>query len=176
MRTEITAIIEFACDNQQLAIDETMLQINSLGLTAEAVEVIDSKKIEKQNEDDFDDYLFTMKATVSGENMSADYIKTKLEDGPFECCTVQLVYRVPVYYNVCEYVCVKADSPEAARAYVERKQDKMSTHCGEAYYLDESYEIEDDIDMIHGYDETSREWDKGESYSSEFYDATEGAN
>lgn len=80
------------------------------------------------------------------------------------------VYRVPVYYSVCEYVPVKASSAEQARDYVKKHIDEMKTHSGDAYYLDDTYEVEEDVEMIHGYDESSHEWDKGESYSHEFFD------
>lgn len=82
------------------------------------------------------------------------------------------IYRVPVYYTVCEYVCVKAESEEQAQQYVIDNQDSMGTHCGDAYYMDDSYEVEPNEDSIMGYDEESRAWDKGESYSKTFYDAT----
>ena len=87
-----------------------------------------------------------------------------------------MIYRVPVYYNVCEYVPVKAVSAEQARNYVKDHIDDMKTHSGDAYYLDDTYEIEEDLETIHGYNEQSREWDKGEEYSHEFFDATQEKN
>ena len=81
------------------------------------------------------------------------------------------IYRVPVYYQVSEYIPVKADSAEEAIEYVREHQDEIPTHCGEAYYLDESYEIESDPDTVRGYDEGSGLWAK-ESWIEGYYDAT----
>ena len=75
-----------------------------------------------------------------------------------------MIYRVPVYYTVCEYVPVKAVSAEQAHDYVEDHMNDMKTHSGDAYYLDDTYE------------EESRQGDKGEEYSHEFFDATQEKN
>lgn len=82
------------------------------------------------------------------------------------------IYRVPVYYQVCEYVAVKAESAEKAVKYVQDHIEDMPVHVGELYYVDDSYEVESDSDIL-GYDETSRLWSR-ESYTETYYDATEG--
>lgn len=60
-------------------------------------------------------------------------------------------YKVPVYYQVCEYVTVKAENPEQARQWVEDHQDDIPTHLynAEANYIDESYEVEQDVSCVY---------------------------
>lgn len=53
-------------------------------------------------------------------------------------------FKVPVYYQVCEYVSVKADSAEQARQWVDDNQDRIPTHLDnpKTSYVDESFEVE----------------------------------
>ncbi|WP_024858996.1 hypothetical protein [Ruminococcus albus] len=81
------------------------------------------------------------------------------------------IYRVPVYYQVSEYVPVKAFSKEEAIEYVRKHQAEIPTHCGDANYIDESYEIESDPDVVLGCDEKSGLWER-EVWNNEYYDAT----
>lgn len=85
------------------------------------------------------------------------------------------IYRVPVYYQMCEYVCVKADSAEQALKHVQDHQDEFKTHPDEAYYMDDSYEVETEADMVHGYDEENigtLGWNRpGESFSDNYVTA-----
>lgn len=81
------------------------------------------------------------------------------------------VYRVPVYYQVSEYIPVKANSAKEAIEYVRQHQDEIPTHCGDAYYLDDSYEIESDPDVVYGHKEESGLWAK-ENWIKGYYDAT----
>ena len=81
------------------------------------------------------------------------------------------IYRIPVYYNVCEYVCVKAENAEQAHDFAEDHKDLFSTHCGEAQYLDDSYEVESDIGVYSEYDTDDNRWTHGEAYQT-LYDAT----
>ncbi len=54
-------------------------------------------------------------------------------------------YKVPVYYNVVEYVVVAAESEEAALKYIQENEGKIPTHCSsEQSYIDESFEVEAD--------------------------------
>ncbi len=83
------------------------------------------------------------------------------------------IYRVPVYYQVCEYVAVKAESADKAVKYVQDHMEDMPVHAGELYYMDDSYEVESDPNVLGcGYDEESRLWSR-ESYTETYYDATE---
>jgi len=62
-------------------------------------------------------------------------------------------FRVPVYYQVCEYVTVKADDEETARQWVEEHQDKIPTHLTpETSYIDESFEVEQDPNCVYPVD------------------------
>lgn len=82
------------------------------------------------------------------------------------------IYRVPVYYQMCEYVCVKADSAEQAIKHVADHQDELNIHPGEAYYMDDSYEVETDPGSVQGHDEDSKTWSRaGESFSQNYIEA-----
>lgn len=90
------------------------------------------------------------------------------------------IYRVPVYYQLCEYVCVKADSPEEAREYIEENQERFAIHPSQGYYIDDSYEVEKETDMIHDFDESANNNDfdswnrKNEPFSQSYFDVKTG--
>lgn len=80
--------LQFTGDNRQLAIDEILLQINSLGFTATVLGVTDTK-VEKTEDDWFDDYVFTVTAIVHHDTMTKEEIKEKLnKQNIFECCEI----------------------------------------------------------------------------------------
>ena len=57
-------------------------------------------------------------------------------------------YKVPVYYEVVEYIEVEAESPEEAIELLRKKEDDIHTNCGDAYYVDGSFEIESDPGVV----------------------------
>ena len=84
----VKADLQFTCDNRQLAIDEILLQINSLGFTATVLGITDTK-VEKTEDDWFDDYVFTVTAEVHHDTMTKEEIKEKFnEQNILECCEI----------------------------------------------------------------------------------------
>jgi hypothetical protein len=58
------------------------------------------------------------------------------------------LYKVPVYYQVVEYINVEAESAESAIQQLKDTEDSIHTHCGDAHYIDESFEIESDPGQV----------------------------
>ena len=91
------------------------------------------------------------------------------------------IYRVPVYYQLCEYVCVKAESAQDAIDYVNTHSDDLPIHQAGAYYVDDSYEVENDDSVVNGYpeknDDGTMSWHHpNEVFSETYYDATTSAS
>lgn len=80
----VKVIFEFTCDNAQLAMDEIELQVRNIGLDIKDIQIIHSIKCEKSEEDWFDDYLFTITATVFSDELSCPEIKEAIANGGFE--------------------------------------------------------------------------------------------
>lgn len=78
--------LEAGRDNQQLAIDEVTMQITNLDLTVSKMTVTDSHSVDNTEDDWFDDYVFTMKATVISDKLTEPEIREILSNGPFESC------------------------------------------------------------------------------------------
>ena len=60
--------------------------------------------------------------------------------------TKETIYQVPVFYEMCEYVFVKADSPRQAKDYVDEHKSEFPIHPEKAYYVDDSFTTDDDVD------------------------------
>ncbi len=93
--------------------------------------------------------------------------------------TEETIYKVPVYYEMCEYVYVKADSPEQAKDYVDEHRFKIPIHPENADYVEDSFETDDDVDaaeyiteeVIRGYDD-KKVLIVGKPNGYTYYDAT----
>ena len=80
----VKTIFEFTCDNAQLALDEISLQIHNLGLEHDDLRITDTSDPASEEDDWFDDTVFTISTNVSSETLSCNEIKTLIENGSFE--------------------------------------------------------------------------------------------
>lgn len=81
---EVKVSFEFTCDNAQLAQDEIEVQVKNLGLDVKDIRITDSIQCEKTEEDWFDDYIFTVAATVFSDAFTCSEIKEMISNGGFE--------------------------------------------------------------------------------------------
>lgn len=81
---KIKVTFDFTCDNAQLAIDEIETQVRNLNLDIKDTQITNSIKCEKIEDDWFDDYIFTITATVFSDKLSCPEIKEMILNGGFE--------------------------------------------------------------------------------------------